>query len=118
MELVDGLEKRRRSTTPPRSVLLAKAGIPERMPEPSDDAGEHGPPPARVVLVEIDTAGRIELRRADLRRERGIPAQADELPAPHPDLRRAAAELPRPARCGWPSSARSIATSSRASCRA
>ena len=44
----------------------------------------------------MSTARADRLPRADLR-PRGIPAQADELPAPYPDLRRPAAELSRAA---------------------
>ena len=47
-------------------------------------------------------------------RGRRLPAQADELPAPHPDLQGRAAQLPRPA-VRLASSARSTASSSPAS---
>ena len=47
--------------------------------------------------------------------ERGrLPAQADELPAPHPDLHGRASTATATCRCGWRSSARSTAWSSRA----
>ena len=42
---------------------------------------------------------------------RGIPAEADELPGPHPDLRGPAAHLSRAAGAAWASSGRCTATS-------
>ena len=42
---------------------------------------------------------------------RRIPAQADELPVPHPDLSRTGSTAIATCRCGWASSARSTATS-------
>ena len=46
---------------------------------------------------------------------RALPAQADELPAPYQDLSSRSRGAIATCRCGWPSSARSIASSSRAS---
>ena len=45
---------------------------------------------------------------------RAVLAQADELPAPHHDLQERSRAAIAICRCGWPSSARSIASSSRA----
>ena len=62
---------------------------------PLHDARRRGA--RRAVELLVARQGRADQVRRGARRERGIPAQADELPAPHPDLRRPAAQLPRPA---------------------
>ena len=114
-ELLDGLDRRRRSTTttqthPAGRRPASPSDCPMRRPTGRRPAG----PGRRRSYFELSTAERIGYleQSCDVR---GIPAQADELPAPHPDLRRAAAELPRPAASAWRSSARSTATSSPAS---
>ena len=58
-------------------------------------ARRRGRPAADLLVARLGRPGRL---RRGARRERGISPQADELPAPHPDLRRPAAELSRPAR--------------------
>ena len=66
--------------------------MPDRGHEPSGT-----PTPARRVLLRMldrPSGSSYVEQHGD---QRGIPAQADELPAPHPDLRRAAEELPRAA---------------------
>ena len=63
--------------------------------------GAEGPPgrgPDRPGGLLGPRPRRSRRLRRGARRERGIPPQADELPAPHPDLRRPAEELPRPPR--------------------
>ena len=94
-ELLDGLVTGNLDDDAQR-VLLAKAGIPERLPDHRVTAD--GSPRHRIHPVVLRHAhGRTDrLPGADLRL-RGIPAQADELPAPYPDLRGAAEELPRAA---------------------
>ena len=95
MALVGGLENGSLDDTT-QKVLLGEAGIPEKMPQTVKDEGGQLQPPRLGDLLGA-RHGRADQVRAAVWRERGIPAQADELPAPHPDLRRAAAELPRPA---------------------
>ena len=82
MALVDGLEKGTLDDAAQKE-LLPSAGL-------LAEAGHAG-------FFAWSTGQRVELRPG-ARRQRGIPPQADELPAPHPDLRRDAAQLSRPAR--------------------
>jgi threonyl-tRNA synthetase len=80
MALVDGLEKGTIDDDGQRK-LLRDAGIPER----------------GIGRDSTSYWGRARRLRRGVRRERGVPPQADELPPSHPDLRRPAAELSRPA---------------------
>ncbi len=94
-ELLDGLISGSLDDAAQR-LLLAKAGIPERLPEPRT-AGEAGKAAGFHEVVFRDEHARTHrLSRADMR-PRGVSAQADELPAPHPDLRGSAAQLSRAA---------------------
>ena len=94
-ELLDGLIAET-IDEPTQRLLLAKAGIPERLPELQARTGRKEGHRHVTVVLRAERSGAHRLSRADLRL-RGIPAQADELPAPYPDLRRGAAELSRSA---------------------
>ena len=100
-----------------QKILLGQGGHPRAAcpTRPTTDDGQPGRGDADSYF-ELEHGRADRLRRA-ARRERGIPAQADELPAPHPDLRGRSRAATATCRCGWPSSAPSTATSSRASCR-
>ena len=89
-----------------------------RPPACRHDAGDHArrlPAYHKATMRQRARAKRI----AGLAEGAGrLSAQADELPAPHPDLQGRAAQLSRSCRCAWPSSAPSIASSRPASCPA
>ncbi len=85
--------KGRRSTTRRRRSCSARPASPSGCPRRATSTAADSP--ARLLDAR---QGRADQVRRGARRERGIPPQADELPAPHPDLRRPAAELSRPAR--------------------
>ncbi len=93
-ELLDGLIRRQLDDDAQR-VLLAKAGH-SRAHARARRLAEARSRRLTKSFFEMSRSGADRLRRADLRHRR-IPAQADELPAPHPDLCGAAAKLSRAA---------------------
>ena len=93
-ELVDGLISGSLDDAAQR-LLLGKAGMPEQMPR-GRFARRGRSLRTTAALLRDEPLGARRLRRAELRDGR-IPAQADELPAPHPDLCVAEAQLPRAA---------------------
>ena len=71
-----------------------------------------------MFVVPDEIPGTDEEQADPLRQGRPDGAEADELPRPHPDLQAGHQVLPRPAACGWPSSAAATATRRTARCTA
>ena len=83
-------------------------------------AGRHAARRAREALRNLRTSRELRARyvRPDRSRGPALPAQADELPGPHPDLQEPGRTRIATCRSATPSSARSIASSAAARCTA